>query len=671
MVASERTLAEQAAKQTFQKLPEATGASRFRSYAFTRQELLPIWGSRFREIVLRGWERHPRNSLVQGAIRNAVIRVLATQWEIKGPPNDPSGGVEHWQEFLRDMAFGQGWGIGLGAFLRDFFRQDIGAFMEVIGPGAPDKAMTGEPSGLAVLDALRCTPTGDPEYPVIYVTRNGQRHIVHKTRVFRLLDMPDSDETRPGPIGLCGMSRLAAVIQREVLMGRYVEAFLDDKPKPGILLGRNFSEESWNTAVSRYRDSMRRDDMDEWGKTMFISGLAVDQAIELTPISFSEAPEKFDFQTYTVQIDVPTIALCLGVDPQDIWPLSGQRMGTGTQSEILHAKGTGNTFGFLLQQLERELNDTLPEDYEFQFKYRDAQQDKERAEMAQLWAGFTQTTAVLTDDEKRQLLANMVEPVKDVITDDMGQVIRLDDADPKEDPEEGLVPPMDEEDEGEQMPPTGGAEPDEAMADDTEGGNKSMLRNKAWAGLKGFDSTRTQFVILLQNAIETAQSGTGSPRVFRIQLREMLRTFGRTAYQDGLEDGGVNRADMDERDENALRQFLVEQSGYVDNFAASVYAGTMSERAARVHAEMWANKSLRGAYNLGKASAAWNVPHQWQLGMTEEHCTDCLRLNGQVHRMRDYRTRGWIPGSDKLECGGFHCDCRLMPVPGERARGRF
>jgi len=215
-----------------------------------------------------------------------------------------------------------------------------------------------------------------------------------------------------------------------------------------------------------------------------------------------------------------------------------------------------------------------------------------------------------------------------------------------------------------QPPPTAAQPGQDATADDTE--SKAFV----WA-VKGFDTTRTQFVIMLQNAIQVARGGTGNPRVFRIQLREMLRQYSREAYQDGLEEGGVDRGDMDERDDQALRQWLVEQAGYVDTFAQRVYAGEMSERAARVHAEMWANKSLRGAFQLGKASAAWNMPHRWELGNTIEHCRDCLRLNGQIHRMRDWRTRGWYPGSDQLECGGFNCGCQLVPVPGEKARGRF
>jgi hypothetical protein len=46
-------------------------------------------------------------------------------------------------------------------------------------------------------------------------------------------------------------------------------------------------------------------------------------------------------------------------------------------------------------------------------------------------------------------------------------------------------------------------------------------------------------------------------------------------------------------------------------------------------------------------------------------------LDGQIHRMRDWRKKKWLPGSEKLACHGFNCGCSLTPAPGKRAFGRF
>jgi hypothetical protein len=54
--------------------------------------------------------------------------------------------------------------------------------------------------------------------------------------------------------------------------------------------------------------------------------------------------------------------------------------------------------------------------------------------------------------------------------------------------------------------------------------------------------------------------------------------------------------------------------------------------------------------------------YEWVLGATAVHCSDCLRLNGQVHSASEWRAAGISPQSPDLECGGWNCDCRLYPV---------
>ena len=54
---------------------------------------------------------------------------------------------------------------------------------------------------------------------------------------------------------------------------------------------------------------------------------------------------------------------------------------------------------------------------------------------------------------------------------------------------------------------------------------------------------------------------------------------------------------------------------------------------------------------------------QWQVGPTE-HCTDCQRLNGQVHRGSEWLASGWSPQSPSLECHGYRCQCALVSADG-------
>ncbi len=754
-------------RQSVQDLPDVKKDSGFSSlWAWSYREsdgLLPAWGTRQREEKLRQYYRSFYGTLIQGAFAGLLKRIVSTPWEVEGP----KAGVERYQDFLRHAQFGQGWRQFLMPMLLDYLRHDIGGFAEVIGPGNPMRAMTGPATGLAYLDALHCWPTGDPEYPVIYVSRKGQKHILHKTRVLRFVDMPDSDEDQPGGIGLCALSRSMMILERQILMGRYIEQRLDDKPPPGIMLARNMTEQQRNQAAAAYHNDQQRDARPIWGRTLWFYGLQVEHPIELTPVEFSKPPEGFDYRVYTVDIDVPMLALAIGIDPQDIWPLTGSTTaGTATQSSILHAKGRGKTFSDILSMLERDLNDVLPKRYEFQFKFSDGDQDKERADFAATWTStVNQMDKYLTPDEARRLLANQIEPVKDVITDEDGTVLRLGDADPK-DPataDDMGTPPMlpgqqvDTAPASETIPVTGGEpvaamptvpvagtapvrgggsdtaapvnidstqglngaqiaaalqilagvvdgttvpsvaiellmalgiEPERSrrMVEDTVSGakpkeeppkqappqfNKPAPDDTEEKALKDFGGTRAEFVANVADLVASAQAGSINRRRFGIVLRAQLRRLGQYAFLDGREDGGVDRDEpLDDREQQALAVWLSDQNQYIGNFAQRVFGNELSGSQIEMHSEMWANKSLRGAFQLGQASAAWNAPFRWVYGDTE-HCADCLRLNGQVHRMRDWRKRNLLPGSSALACHGYNCKCQLVPAPGEKSRGRF
>jgi hypothetical protein len=84
---------------------------------------------------------------------------------------------------------------------------------------------------------------------------------------------------------------------------------------------------------------------------------------------------------------------------------------------------------------------------------------------------------------------------------------------------------------------------------------------------------------------------------------------------------------------------------------------------------MWVNKGLARVFEMGKLAGDANQMMEWVLGKTEQHCRTCFTANGQRHRAKDWQRAGIK--TDRLECGGFYCDCQLVPVSGERARGRL
>lgn len=418
-----------AQNNSVQTLPSATPAGpRPLFWVFEgRGDILPAWGSRHRERVLLEWDRHERNWMWQGARAGLAKKVASA-------PNELSGGrnlTAHFRRVLDYADFGAGWQIFIKKVIRDYLRHDHGAFIEIIAPGDPTKPPTGRVDGIAHLDAMRCFPTGDPMFPVVYHDRNGTLHLLHETRVIHLVDMPDGDEHRPG-VGECALSRAITIAQRDQYMTKYVDTQLDDKPPPGILTVTGMARSQVEKAVQDYRARQQTDSGSVWGRQLVLTSQAGADPISINTTTFSQATADWQFPEY-VNLNANALALALGTDVQEIWQLQGGNLGSGQQSQILHAKSQGKAFGDILTMLERALNFyVLPTALTFEFKRHDPYEATERANTAQVWGNFVNTVgARLSDQEGREVLANQVEAVRDAITDADGQVVRLIDTDPE------------------------------------------------------------------------------------------------------------------------------------------------------------------------------------------------------------------------------------------------
>jgi len=81
--------------------------------------------------------------------------------------------------------------------------------------------------------------------------------------------------------------------------------------------------------------------------------------------------------------------------------------------------------------------------------------------------------------------------------------------------------------------------------------------------------------------------------------------------------------------------------------------------------KLW-GASVLSAFSIGQVFSEANSEEKlmWVVGQTD-HCSDCLRLNGQVHTADEWAASGWSPQSVDLECRGYYCQCRLVDVPSD------
>lgn len=207
-------------------------------------------------------------------------------------------------------------------------------------------------------------------------------------------------------------------------------------------------------------------------------------------------------------------------------------------------------------------------------------------------------------------------------------------------------------------------------SDDREAVKAVFARARELLSVKAIQATRIDFEDAFTDTWKEALAGSLTRRRWSTIVRALISQSCNKAYRDGLADGGVDD-EPDEAEQDAIAAHIRAQSEYVTGLAERLYKDEtqFSPEAAESRAEMWWNKSVEPMYTAGLVSAAGNSMHEWVVG-DSEHCSDCIRLNGQRHRLKDFYRRNLIPKSDLLECGGFNCACSLVKVAG-KAKGNW
>lgn len=648
-----------------------------------RGTYLPPWGTRVREYALHDLYIMDEQNLIQGAFSGVAKAIASLPWEIKGDTDDDpaygqmagrqgwrlrrSNGVEYFQEVFRRACFGEGWGTFIEKAVMNFLRYDTGAYIEAIASGVNSyDAPHGPLIGLNVLDTLKCYPTGDPRYPAVYYDRWGGLHVMHHARVIRLVDMLDTDELRPG-YGHSALARAVAIAMQEVWIQRYITTRLDDQPAPGIVAFSNVSKQMWDMIMAQYIIQSRTDAKTTFGQIIFLFAMDMANKIGMESLAFQQAPEKFDYDIYT-KINVDRLALALGVDRQELMQLQGGNMGSGSQSAILAQKSRGKLIGLLIQEFERRLNDLLPDEFTFEFKYRDSQEAMEEVQKDQLHSDVAATlTGMLSNEEKRTYLSNTSEAIRDAIANTPRANDVFNQAIIAEDNTAGtneVAPQPAQDANGQSIPPA--KDPNVNVNIDTEDevGTKSTR--------KDYLTTQAMFVQDVRDLLVSASTPNTylDRRAFTVVMRSFLKNYGLQAYKDGLAQGEVYVDTLDPDDNMRYMSVLMDQSQYINGLADAVYkTKAVTPANAQQRATLW-GKSLQSFTDKGLGSAAANAMFVWRINPLKKNCPSCLKMNGQVHRFRTFEARNILPRSKLLDCGGWDCGCGIFRTT-EKARGRF
>lgn len=179
---------------------------------------------------------------------------------------------------------------------------------------------------------------------------------------------------------------------------------------------------------------------------------------------------------------------------------------------------------------------------------------------------------------------------------------------------------------------------------------------------KDYDSTEYDFIEDLEPLISGGNDGELSAQKLSAQMRSTIRRFGLIRMREGMNAVGKDPESLDAETVQAFREWMDSQSAYISSFVQEVTKAGISPDEVRTRAEMWNNRTLESAYEMGMRIGNVEALLEWVEGGTHDKCVDCLRLNGQVHTMREWLDSGYTPTSGKTACRSFNCRCSLRPT---------
>lgn len=148
------------------------------------------------------------------------------------------------------------------------------------------------------------------------------------------------------------------------------------------------------------------------------------------------------------------------------------------------------------------------------------------------------------------------------------------------------------------------------------------------------------------------------------------------AWNEGAREVDFDPKDMTDEDRLIVLERIEMEQEHVLGFASDIETTRMEQSPITPlynRVEVWVNR-----YNEVKNDAIIHFGGSqkliWKLGKTKEHCTTCAALHGIVASASDWEKSGVKPQNapnEKLECGGWVCDCSLSKTDKRRTRNAF
>jgi hypothetical protein len=199
--------------------------------------------------------------------------------------------------------------------------------------------------------------------------------------------------------------------------------------------------------------------------------------------------------------------------------------------------------------------------------------------------------------------------------------------------------------------------------------------SQATKALQEYDNALTRITSIYMNDLRTHPGLTGEN--FGVDFSAAVEQGLTDAFRAGLRENDVT--ELDEDMQAALDAVIAEERSHIPDLAyyltqTAGMADTMGQAMndARARLDMWINR-YQDVYNQAVLMGAdERTKLKWVLGATEEHCQSCSQLDGIVAYAREWdeaQIHPQGPPNAVLYCGGWKCDCSLIPTDERKTRG--
>jgi hypothetical protein len=369
---------------------------------------LPAYWSPRRDLVLSNTPK--KEDMWAAAVAIAATRFAAHGYVIKDS-QDSSRKVAASQQLLKRANGGEGWVPFALKIMRDLLTCDNGVFIRIRRAGdevvkikvknqmiagadtggfAEAAVTTARPGakieGLYHLDSLRCVRTGNLAYPVRYMSVQGVQQILRWDQVLMYADQPSPRAELFG-VGECAASRAYKTIAKLAAMEQLVYENLTGGGANKLVFLQGINDPTLQAIL-------KSGEADAQAKGLvYYLGTILGAIPSDTPITSVEVKLKELLSNFVPKDERDNGYLIyannIGVPVQSIQPLSGQGLGTGTQTLVLDdaAKGQGAMPAFI-KWWEQTVSDRIfPSTTELAFEDENDQRDqKAKAEVQKLRA---------------------------------------------------------------------------------------------------------------------------------------------------------------------------------------------------------------------------------------------------------------------------------------------